>query len=583
MKGGEVVFDFKGDTKDIDSKISNLKQIIKGTAIGQTIANGVQEATSALANLGKESLNAMADYEQLVGGVDTLFKESSAKVQKYASQAYKTAGISANKYMEQATSFSASLLQSLGGDTEAAADITNMAITDMSDNMNKMGSSMESIQNAYQGFAKQNYTMLDNLKLGYGGTKQEMERLLADAEKLTGVHYDISNLADVYNAIHVIQQNLDITGTTAKEASTTISGSLNMVKASFEDLMSGEGTPEALIESITTAADNVVPAILKLVPNIVNGISAVVSSIIPQIPPLINQLVPVLTKALLDVLGVFVVNLPQFTNAGMQLIIQVIQGIAQALPTLIPQIALAIPQIVQAVIDNLPLLIMAGIDLIVALIEGIINATPQLMEQIPPLIDSLVTALTSPEMLVKIITGAWQICFAIAKGIIEQIPYLITMVPKVIQSIVQSLGNMIHNTNWGALGKQMLNGLINGLLDFGNIIKNAVKRIGNSITGGIKDFFGIHSPSKVMFELGGYVDKGFINGIESMRGDISDVVDGTFDFSPTMLGNANQTFSPETNVNVYNSFKQDPLGQMVNDIKTFSGGSKNDYNYGMGV
>lgn len=211
------------------NKFQNFGKVLKtvGVALGAVAA----AAGAAAVKLGKEVVAAYADYEQLVGGIDTLFKDSSQEIQRYAANAYKTAGLSANEYMETVTGFSASLIQSLGGDTEKAAKYADMAITDMSDNANKMGTDMSSIQNAYQGFAKQNYTMLDNLKLGYGGTKQEMERLLADAEKISGVKYDISSYADVVEAIHVMQESMDIAGTTAKEAEATISGSVNALKS----------------------------------------------------------------------------------------------------------------------------------------------------------------------------------------------------------------------------------------------------------------------------------------------------------------------------------------------------------------
>lgn len=251
-----------------------------GQMIGETIAN---------------SIKAYADYEQLVGGVETLFKDSSDMVQRYAAQAYKNQGMSANVYMETVTGFSASLLQSLGGDTEKAAKIADMAITDMADNANKMGTSMESIQYAYQGFAKQNYTMLDNLKLGYGGTRSEMERLLNDATKLTGIHYDINNLSDVYEAIHVIQTELGITGTTAEEAAHTISGSFYAFKASWENLLVALSDPEAdfsaifgqMVDSASTLLANAIPILGNLL-----------GEMIVKLPEAIEQLTPILVDAI---------------------------------------------------------------------------------------------------------------------------------------------------------------------------------------------------------------------------------------------------------------------------------------------
>ena len=245
MSDGRVVIDTELDSSGAEKGLKGLgKSLVSvsksaGKLAFKGTATAIAGTTAAITGLVTASTKAYASYEQLVGGVDTLFKDSSKKVQQYAADAYKTAGMSGNEYMETVTSFSASLLQSLGGDTEKAADVANQAMIDMSDNANKMGTDMQSIQNAYQGFAKQNYTMLDNLKLGYGGTKEEMQRLLADAEKLSGVHYDISNFSDVTQAIHEIQNSLDITGTTAKEASTTIEGSANSMKAAWSNLLVG--------------------------------------------------------------------------------------------------------------------------------------------------------------------------------------------------------------------------------------------------------------------------------------------------------------------------------------------------------
>ena len=264
--------------------LKGLGKLFGTLGIGKMIADTISD-----------SIQAYANYEQLVGGVETLFKESSDMVQAYAKNAYKTAGLSANAYMETVTGFSASLLQSLGGDTEKAAKYADMAITDMSDNANKMGTSMESIQYAYQGFAKQNYTMLDNLKLGYGGTRSEMERLLKDAEALTGVKYDISNLADVYEAIHVIQTELGITGTTAQEAATTIQGSFNAMKASWENLLVALADPEAdfsaifgeMVDSASTLLANAIPILGNLL-----------GEMIVKLPEAIEQLAPVLLDAI---------------------------------------------------------------------------------------------------------------------------------------------------------------------------------------------------------------------------------------------------------------------------------------------
>ena len=282
LDGGTIRVGITVDDGQAQLSLKNLKDSVKDTStsidkysagiekIGKVAGRIGLASVGAITKISKSALDAYANYEQLVGGVDKLFGKSSSTIIKNANKAYRTAGVSANKYMEQATSFSASLISSLNGDTQKAAKITDMAIRDMSDNVNVFGSNMEDIQRAYQGFAKQNYTMLDNLKLGYGGTKTEMERLLKDAEKISGVKYDISNLSDVYEAIHVIQKEMNITGTTAKEAADTIEGSVNTMKSAWENWLTAIGsgsekdiqkTTKALTKSISNVGKNALPVI----------------------------------------------------------------------------------------------------------------------------------------------------------------------------------------------------------------------------------------------------------------------------------------------------------------------------------
>ena len=297
-------------------KFEKLGSVLKG--IGTAVGAVAAAAGAAAVKLGKEVVSAYADYEQLVGGVDTLFKDNSKELQSYAANAYKTAGLSANEYMETVTSFSASLIQSLGGDTEKAVKYADMAITDMSDNANKMGTDMSMIQSAYQGFAKQNYTMLDNLKLGYGGTKSEMERLLADAEAISGIHYNLESYADVVDAIHVIQTSMDITGTTAKEAEHTISGSVNALQAAGKNLLVGFGNADADME--------------QLCGNMAEALKNVITNITPVIENIVKAL-PTATKALLEAIAEL---LPTLLDTVTQLFSQLLTTILELLLQLIP-------------------------------------------------------------------------------------------------------------------------------------------------------------------------------------------------------------------------------------------------------
>lgn len=365
---GDELDDAGDAAEESGSKFEKLGSVLKG--IGAAIGAVVVAAGAAAVKLGKEVISAYADYEQLVGGVDTLFKESSGKLQEYAANAYKTAGMSANDYMETVTSFSASLISSLGGDTEKAVEYADMAITDMADNANKMGTDMEAIQNAYQGFAKQNYTMLDNLKLGYGGTKTEMERLLADAQAISGVEYDISSYADVVEAIHVIQESMDIAGTTAKEAEFTISGSINSLQSAFSNLIVGFGNADADME--------------MLCQNVVDAFKDVVTNVTPIIENIVSAL-PTATGALLEAVAGL---LPTLLETVVELFSQVLNTLLSLLPSLIPAAVEAVMTIVNAIIENLPLLIEAAVQLIATLVQGIGEALPEL---IPAAVQTIVT------------------------------------------------------------------------------------------------------------------------------------------------------------------------------------------------
>ena len=394
------------------SKFEGFGKVLK--TVGVALGAVAVAAGAAAVKLGKEVIAAYADYEQLVGGVDTLFKDSSQEIQRYAANAYKTAGLSANEYMETVTGFSASLIQSLGGDTEKAAKYADMAITDMSDNANKMGTDMSSIQNAYQGFAKQNYTMLDNLKLGYGGTKQEMERLLADAEKISGVKYDISSYADVVEAIHVMQESMDIAGTTAKEAEATISGSVNALKSTVSNLIVGFGDADAdmellcnnMVDAFKTVVANITPVIENIVAALPTALDALLTAVGELLPTLLEaavtelfsqvletllsllpQLIPAAVSALMTIVNTLIENLPLLIEAAVQLVSTLVTGIADALPTLIPAAVQAIVTIVQGLVDSLPMLLDAALQLITGLAQGLLDAIPVLIAALPEIIN----------------------------------------------------------------------------------------------------------------------------------------------------------------------------------------------------
>lgn len=584
---GSVVIKIKGDDSPFQKVLGKIGSAVS-TAVKASAA-AVGAASAGVAALGTACINAYADYEQLVGGVETLFKDSADTIQTYADNAYKTAGLSANEYMETVTSFSASLLQSLDGDTEKAAAAADLAITDMADNANKMGTAMESIQNAYQGFAKQNYTMLDNLKLGYGGTKEEMQRLLADAEKLSGVKYDLSSYADIVEAIHVIQTEMGITGTTAKEASTTIQGSVAGMKAAWANLMVGmaDDTQDFdlllsnFIESIGTVADNLLPRIGV----VIEGMGKLVAGLAPEIasalPTLTNELLPNLVElgvqsisalvqgiqengdslaaGALSIVGTLAEGiaelLPMVADTAASLAVSLADGLTESLPNIIPVAIETISTLVENLTENANTVIDAGIQIILALGEGLIAALPQLIETVPQIVINIANVINDNAP--KLIDAALYLITRLAVGLVQAIPTLVVNIPKIIEAIVAAFMAF----QWLNLGKQLIDGVANGVKKAGESmataaknafskfkakitgsevatelksigkyiidgivggIKNSLSRIAN-VAGKIKDtllsklkgLFKIASPSKLMKEeVGAYIGEGIAVGIE---------------------------------------------------------------------
>ena len=568
MSDGSVTIntelDNSGVKKGLGTLNSTLGKVGSGIKSAFTVgATAITGAAAAFTGLVVASVNARGELEQQIGGIETLFTNelgsASDTVIKNANNAYKTAGMSAIDYMSTATSFSASLLQSLGNDTAKAAEVTDMAITDMADNANKMGTSMESIQWAYQGFAKQNYTMLDNLKLGYGGTKSEMERLLADAQKLTGVKYDISNLSDVYEAIHVIQGELGITGTTAAEASDTLQGSFSSMQAAWNNFLSGSGdlsqvvdTASDVVKNIVRIAGEAVPSIIEnigeslpelldlgsqIINQLIEGIitylptllesgSQISSSIIQGILTALPQLIPVVLQIITQLVTAFLTYLPQIIQVGIQVISQLIIGIAQALPQLIPQIINCILLIVTTLLDNIDFLIDAGIQLIFGLIDGIIEAIPLLIDKFPEIIQKILQAIINN--LPKILSMGVKLLGKLGEGIVKAIPSLIKNIPKVITAIVDEFKKLPGKL--GDLGKSILEGLWNGISNVKNWLVDKIKGLGDVLIDAIKSVLGIHSPSTVFRDEVGKnmalgIGEGFDKNIASVYRKMKTAVD----------------------------------------------------------
>ena len=458
---GTLKFDTSLDTGGLQSgmgKVASVAQQALGVFTGQMMTRAVD----ALANLGKSALDSVGQLEQNVGGVETLFGDAADAVIASADRAYQTAGMSANDYMSTVTSFSASLLQSLGGNTEEAAKVADMAIIDMADNANKMGTSMDMIQNAYQGFAKQNYTMLDNLKLGYGGTKTEMERLLADAEKLTGVKYDINNLNDVYQAIHAVQEEMGITGTTAKEAASTLEGSMASAKAAWDNFMNGSGDADQLADAFATAADNIVKNLAEIIPRFAETLPALGGAIIAQIPGLVAAIVPAVLSAGQSVLKQLQDAVLDFDFAGtadkvvqmitgfiegdglgslldtlVTIFTGIVNGISSMLPSLLPALIELISYVVTSLLDQLPAILDCALELILGLAQGILAALPALIEALPEVISSIVEFLISA--VPQIIDAGIELLMALVDALPVIIDALVDALPQIIRATVTAL------------------------------------------------------------------------------------------------------------------------------------------------
>lgn len=458
-----------------------------GDAAGQSLGVqlvGTLKKVIAAAGIGKiisESINLGGALQQSLGGVETLFKDSADTVKAYAAQAYKTVGLSANDYMEQTTSFAASLLSSVSQDTQAAADLANMAMVDIADNSNKMGTSMQDIQNAYQGFAKQNYTMLDNLKLGYGGTQAEMQRLLKDAEKLSGVHYDLGNLADMYSAIHVIQKEMDITGTTAKEASITLTGSFAAMKAAAENVMGNWSTGADLTEPLQALADTaqtfLVDNLLPMIGNVLAGIPEIVYSLVPEL-----------------------------LQTGTELLSSLAQGFTEGIPeffsTALPQLLAFTDQLR----DNAASFVDAGLNLITQLINGLIAGLPDLIAYVPDIIINICGVIN--DNMPKILAQGMSIIVQLIAGLVQTVPSLLANWKKILEAVL----SVISAINWLNIGKTILTGVANGVKSMGSSLLNAFKGGFSSALAWIKSL-----PSQAV-QWGKNLIQSFINGLTGKGG-----------------------------------------------------------------
>ena len=468
----------KGALEDVFGKETDGLGTKTGLSIGTQLVGTIKKVVAAagIGKLIKDSLDMGGALQQSIGGIETLFKDSADTVKQYAAQAYQTVGLSANDYMEQTTSFAASLLSSVSKDTNAAAQLANMAMVDMADNANKMGTDMQDIQNAYQGFAKQNYTMLDNLKLGYGGTQAEMQRLLTDAEKISGVHYDLGNLADMYSAIHVIQQEMDITGTTAREAATTLTGSFAAMKAAAQNVLGNWSTGADLtapLQALTdTARTYLVGNLLPMIGNVLQGIPQVIYGLVPEV-----------------------------VQTGTELLGSLAQGFTQGIPDFL---ANALPQLLsftENLRENAGEFVNAGLDMITQLANGLIAGLPDLIAYVPDIIINICGIIN--DNMPKLLAEGVSLVVQLGVGIVKAVPDLLANWKKILQAVL----SVISAVNWLNIGKNILTGVASGVRSMGSSMLNAFKGGFSSALAWIKSL-----PSQAV-QWGKNLIQSFINGL----------------------------------------------------------------------
>ena len=611
----EVLVKFKGDTKDLDTKTSKAESTLKGFSSGlktafKGVAVAVGTATVAVASLVKQSVDAYAEFEQLEGGLVSLFGEGSKEMQDILAKsenAYKDLTMSQNQYLNSFQS-SYPLVNAGLSENADAIEYTNKVLKLSSDLFNTYGGSTEQYQSAINWALKGSFVYLDNLNLGIKGTQ---EGFVEAANKSGVLARNIENVKDLTNdeIIDVIQHYAEAYGVwdkTSTEATTTILGSLNMVKATWSNLVAGLSKDGAdldklidqLVQSILKFAENIVPVIIRAISSIAKALPTIVKAIVKELPGLVKDVLPPLIQAALDLVQSLIEALPEIMPVVMDgviqlivgitkmlpqlikllytLVIQVVQALAEALPDLLPEIISAIISIIPILIETWPLWMKAAIQLMLGLIQGIIQSIPAIIEGLMQVVKSLIdTIKTLPGHLKDIgqdamkklgegIGNMWSWIKEKASGIGKKIYHIFVELPAQLITV----------------GINMIMGLWNGIKDKTQWIINKIKGFGSSVLKAIKGIFGVHSPSTEFEWIGKMNMVGLDKGMEDMKSQVQDTIDGLFNLQPNVSGSMNSTYSPQMNVIVQNNMEIDPLGQVVNQIKTFSGGAKNDYNWG---
>ena len=503
-----------------------------GSVAGKAIAGATAMAVTGVTALTKSAVSAYSEQQQLVGGIETLYKENASSMIQYANDAFKTAGMSANDYMTTAIESSAAMINSLDGDTAKAAEMTNMAIIDMSDNVNKMGTSMESIQNAYRGFSRGNFTMLDNLALGFSGTKEGMQELLNKAQELSGVEYDISSYSDIVEAIHVVQTEMGITGTTAKEAGETVSGSAGSMKSAWENLVASLARGENIeqnLNNLVTSVEGFAQNMLPVVEQSLTGIAELVGKLAPiiaeKLPVLMDEILPPLIEAVTALL----------------------QGLIEALPTILQVLIEALPTIIDtvltAIIDMLPMIIGLGGQLIMGLAEGLVEALPELIPACVAAIMQIVTMLTDPDAIMQLIDVAGRLIVALTTGLINAAPQILAAMPQILLNIIRACIELIPQLI--KTGLDLVVGLVTGMLSGeAQIIDTAIQIIGS-----FEDM--VKQAIDDALTWGKDLVGNFIAGIQAKWNDLKDTVGHLAETIKEYLGFSEPEKGPLSNFHTY--------------------------------
>lgn len=536
-----------------------------GDGIKNKLGTAVKVGGAAIAALGtatvaigKTALDAYSNYEQLVGGIDTLFKASSGKMQQYAANAYQTAGVSANRYMEISTSFAAALISSLGGNTEAAADMANTAITDMSDNANKMGTSLETVQEAYMSLSRGNYEMLDSLKLGYGGTKSELERLLSDAEKFSAAQgkvrdFSIDSYSDIVEAIHIVQDEMGITGTTADEAASTIEGSVNKAKAAWKNWLTGLGDEDAdmgaltdqLVQSVVTAGENIIPRFGQIMSTLVQTVMQYAPQLGQEIMNGLSQIDftqvgQTASDLILMLVDGIVQNLPMLASAALKIVMALGQGLIKNGPQILESLGQLLLQLANFIIADVPNILNAAVQFFGMLAQGIAQNAPTIIATLALLLGQLIAQVISwaGQMLANAVSAAANFLGGLMGGLaalpgqvasclsgaISIVVGWVTQFASNATSAASQFGSKLRSGleaipgTLGNIGANIVQGLVNGVTGAAGRLVDAVKGAVNNAIQGAKNLLGIKSPSRVFREIGQYVMQGAALGVDDDAG-----------------------------------------------------------------